>query len=305
MTGATHQMQKLTVYGLPLNPMPLLEQLRGASFCVSYATRDKLGKQLEQAIELVGSDGILLVDNGAFSAHQSGVDTMNDEDYIEGYADWANDILDRCPNAIAVLPDVIGGTEEQNSQLVCETMSMFNNDRAMPIWHMHESLDYLRYLAESFGYIGIGSSGQYWKVGTPDWHARMTEAMAAIDALVADSEGSLVRPRIHLMRAQSMAHLFAIDSSDSTNVAMNHGRYRKEGDGHIARFAARVNDRIQASAGDEAEHQAKRPLLDHLADRHLETIWLLEAAGYRIQEPHPMPPEHADAWLRHYHSAAA
>ena len=90
--------------------MPALEALKGASFCVSYATRGKLGKQLEQAIGLVGEDGILLVDNGAFTAWEAGVDTMADESYLEGFAAWANDILERCPQAVAVLPDVIDGT---------------------------------------------------------------------------------------------------------------------------------------------------------------------------------------------------
>src|SRR5262245_10332127 len=130
-------MNKHTVFGLPLNPMPALEQLRGASFCVSYATRAKLGKQLNQAIELVGQDGILLVDNGAFSAWQAGVDTMSDESYLEGFATWANDILARCPQAIAVLPDKIDGTVEENAQLVNETVTMFPDLRVMPIWHMH------------------------------------------------------------------------------------------------------------------------------------------------------------------------
>jgi hypothetical protein len=256
-------MQKITVYGLPLNPMPALEQLKGASFCVSYATRDKLGKQLDQAIRLVGNDGILLVDNGAFSAHQKGVDTMNDESYLEGFAAWANDILDRCPQAIAVLPDVIGGTEEQNAQLVCETMTMIDPERSMPVWHMHESLDYLTYLCESFGYIAFGWSGQYWKVGTPEWHARIQEAFAAIDAWEASGEGAYIRPRIHMMRAQSMGHLYAFDSTDSTNVAVNHGRQRKLGEDLVS-FASRIDRRIQASAGAAAEHQVKRPLLDHL-----------------------------------------
>lgn len=86
-------MEKITVYGLPLNPMPALEQLKGASFCVSYATRGKLGKQLDQAIRLVGDDALLLVDNGAFS-HWQGGGQMTD-DYIEGFEDWAADILAR------------------------------------------------------------------------------------------------------------------------------------------------------------------------------------------------------------------
>ena len=73
---------------------------------------------------------------------------------------------------------------------------------------------------------------------------------------------------------------------------------RDEGAGHLARFAGRVDARIQASAGPEAEHQIKRPLLRasgdgalaRLADdgvgvrRKLEGISKDEErrAGYRI-----------------------
>ena len=255
------ELEKTPVYGLPINPRHLLEELEGGSFCVSYATRDRLGSQLDDAIRLVGEDGILLVDNGAFSMHKQGI-SARDEAYQEAYEAWAGDILARCPQAIAVIPDVIGGTEEENAQLIRE--SLLDWDRAMPIWHMHESIDYLMYLCESFSYVGIGSSGAYWKVGTADWHARMTEAFAAIDNWEATSNGAYIRPRIHLMRAQSMAHLYPVDSSDSTNVAMNHGRYRDEGEGYVARFAERASAKIEATSGAEAEHQEKRPLLDHL-----------------------------------------
>ncbi len=254
-------MLKTAIYGLPLNPTHLLEELAGASFCVSFATRDKLGKQLDQAIQLVGQDGILLVDNGAFSMHKQGI-SARDEEYQEAYEAWALDILARCPQAIAVIPDVIGGTEQENADLVCTTQLPY--DRAMPIWHMHESLSYLLYLCESFDYVGIGSSGQYWKVGSPDWHARIGEAMAAIDAWEAGSNGAYIRPRLHMMRAQSQAHLYHFDSADSTNVAVNHGRYRAEGAGHVARLAERASAKIVASSGPEAEHQIKRPLLYHL-----------------------------------------
>lgn len=258
---ASPEMQKTAVYGLPLNPTHLLNELAGASFCVSFATRDKLGAQLDQAIDLVGQDGILLVDNGAFSLHKQGV-SARDESYVEAYEAWAQEILDRCPQAIAVIPDIIGGTVDENAELICTTMLDYS--RAMPIWHMHEPISYLLYLCESFNYVGIGSSGDYWQVGTPKWHARITEAFAAIDQWEAQSNGAYIRPRLHMMRAQSQAHAYPFDSSDSTNVAMNHGRYRAESDGYIARFAARAAAKIVASSGAEAEHQVKRPLLDHL-----------------------------------------
>ena len=283
-------MKKLTVYGLPLNPMPLLEQLAGASFCVSYATRGKLGKQLDQAIALVGADQLLLVDNGAFTAWKSGVDTMNDESYLDGFAGWANDILARCPQAVAVLPDVIDGTHEQNAQLALETMGMFPEGRSMPVWHMHEPIAYLIYLCESFGYVGIGSSAQYSSPDNPLWKERIVEAMAAIAQW--EIETGEVRPRIHMMRAQSKAHLYGFDFSDSTNVAVNHGRQRRLGEGLVA-FAARVNDKIQASAGPEAEHQVKRPL-----------DWHVQAYNEDLAAATRPDANEADLWLFAYRHGA-
>ena len=225
-----HDMRKLTVYGLPLSA---LEQLAGASFCVSYGTREKLNGQLEDAIRLVGEDQILLVDNGAFGMHKQGVDAR-DAAYLEDYERWAQAILDRCPQAIAVIPDVIEGAEAENWELIMTTM--LDYERAMPIWHMHESIDTLIHLCESpFNYVGFGSSGEFWKVGTGKWARRIDEAFAAIDRWERESEGAYIRPRIHMMRAQSKAHLFPFDLSDSCNVAINHNRYRGEGGGTCQR----------------------------------------------------------------------
>ena len=67
-----------------------------------------------------------------------------------------------------------------------------------------------------------------------------------------------------MMRAQSKAHLFPFNSRDSCNVAINHNRYRGEGGDWLRRRALFVDERIQGSAGPEAEHQVKRPLLEHL-----------------------------------------
>jgi hypothetical protein len=250
-------MEKTTIYGLPLNPTPLLEQLDGASFCVSYATRQRLGKQLDQAIRLVGQDGILMVDNGAFTHWKTGGSMT--EEYIEGFETWAQDILDRCPQAIAVIPDVIGGNEEQNAELV--RTSLLPWDRAMPVWHMHESLEYLLWLCEAFDYVAFGSTVD--APGSDKWHARIEEAFAAIDQWERESDGAYIRPRIHMMRAQNFAHLFDFDSADSTNLAVNHNRQIKKGETFTG-FASRIDAKIQASAGPEAEHQTKRPLLGHL-----------------------------------------
>jgi hypothetical protein len=290
-------MKKTAIYGLPLNPMPLLNELKGASFCVSYATRDKLGKQLEQAIELVGQDGILLVDNGAFSHWQSG--GAMTEEYIEAYEIWAEEILERCPQAVAVIPDVIGGTMEQNAELVETTL--LDLDRAMPIWHMHEPISYLIGLCERFNYIGFGSTMD--APGSAAWHARIKEAFDAIEAW--EKDAGEVRPRIHMMRAQSFAHQYAFDSSDSTNVAVNHNRQLKKSGETIKAFAGRIDSKIQASCdGRDSDHQEKRPLLGHLEDKAMQLQWFLRDAGYLVDwdnsAERAAKHAQADAWLEQY-----
>jgi hypothetical protein len=238
-------MNKRVVFGLPLNPAPLLEQLRGQSFCLSYYHRNRLGRQLDQAIELVAEDGILLLDNGAFSAWQSG-ETLG-WDHWERFAEWAGGIMARCPQAVAVIPDIIGGTEAENWELMNDFVGMLDNYRCMPVWHMHESLGYLRHLCEGWQHVAIGSSGQYAKVGTAKWHKRIRTAMRAINR--ATIRNSLMRPWIHMMRAQSEMHGYDFDSCDSCNVAVNHGRWRKRnpGDGHVARMARPILDRVAES----------------------------------------------------------
>jgi hypothetical protein len=284
-------MIKHTIYGLPLNPMPLLDELRGSSFCVSFATRDKLGKQLDQAIELVGEDGILLIDNGAYSMWRGKTKQVFDDATLDAFHAWAWDILDRCPQAVVVLPDVIGGTEQENQALL--EKCGFDMFRSMPVWHMHESIDYLLQLCQDYNYVAFGSTKD--NPGTDAWNARIAEAFAAIEAWEADT--GFNRPRIHMMRAQAQAHLYAFDSSDSTNVAVNHGRYRKEGFGHVARLAHRIDARIQMSCdGHEAAHQELRPLNYHLEATAQDRAFWIEMALARLDLP-PTPPDAPSAFL--------
>lgn len=268
-------LSKTPIYGLPISPAHLIEELAGASFCVSFGTRKRLGKQLNDAIRLIGQDGILLVDNGAFTMFKQGV-TARDEAYLEAYEAWALEILGRCPQAIAVIPDVIGGTEQENAELVRTTL--LPCERAMPIWHMHESLEYFLYLCESFDYVGIGSSGDFWQCGTEAWNARIAEMFAALEAREL-ADDSFLRPRLHMMRAQAQAHGFDFDSSDSSNVAVNHCRYKHEGAGYVAAMARRVSAKIVASSGPEAAHQVARPFLFHVEAARLEAARFAQMAA--------------------------
>ena len=253
-------MKKRVVFGLPITPIRLIEQLAGQSFCVSFGTRSRLGRQLDDAIRLVDKDGILLVDNGAYSAWRSGAIKSNglfDDDftYWDKFAYWAADLLKRCPQAVVVLPDVIDGDEASNDALIHEFIAQANDlglkiprDRTMPVWHLHESLDRLKYLvACEYSFIAFGSSGQYAKCGTPEWHDRIKAAFAAIDEECREGGFVSKRPWIHMMRAQSFADQYDFDSSDSCNVAVNHCYRKKDGEGHVQRMAERIASRIHAS----------------------------------------------------------
>lgn len=282
-------MNKRTIFGLPLTPARHLSEIAGASFCVSFATRDKLGRQLDQAIEAVGRDGILLVDNGAFSAWRSGVPLD-----IEGFARWAADILARCPQAVAVVPDVIDGDAAANDEMlnefrgVCLELGVdVDPDRTMAVWHMHEPLERLTGLVEAgFMYLAIGSSGEYAQPGTPKWHARISEALAALDELVANSDGAYRRPWLHMMRAQAEAHRYDFDSSDSCNLAVNHCRYRATGPGHVARFAARIVGRIAASCDG-----IERPTIEPPAQAEAEAAaFRVRLAALHARRPRPVTP---------------
>lgn len=243
-------MNKRTVFGLPLTPIHLLEQLEGQSFCLSYATRNRLGRQLDDAIRLVGEDGILMLDNGAFSAWRSGV-PMD----VAGFVKWAADICERCPQAVVVVPDVIDGDELANDEMIEDFFDaslqagvFIPAERQMVVWHMHESLERLTGMIEGgFHYIAIGSSGQYAKPSTPEWHARIQEAFDHIERFCAESEGAYVRPWIHMMRAQAEAPRYPFDSADSCSLAVNHCRYKQQGEGHVARYAQRIRGKIDAS----------------------------------------------------------
>ena len=77
----------------------------------------------------------------------------------------------------AIIPDVIDGTEEENDTLLAEWP--FGNC-GVPVWHLHESLDRLFYLAVSYPRIALGSSGEFSRPGTAIWWTRMNEAMGTI-----------------------------------------------------------------------------------------------------------------------------
>ena len=239
------------VHGTPLTPIRLLDDLAGSSFCVSYARPD----QLERCIDLVGEGEILILDNGAFSHWRSGKGAID----RHAFWDWANAIQARCPQAVAVIPDVIEGSEHENllelSWALREGLAAYP-ERTMSIWHMNESQDFLALQCKLMNFVGIGSCAEYDvarnRKGWPQRIQRYLEKMEqvritreAIDAV----HGRC--PWIHLMRGLGLFHeLPWADSADSCNVAVNHSSYRnKWGDDRVLEMADGIEVRIQNRAG--------------------------------------------------------
>jgi hypothetical protein len=197
---------------------------------VSFAHPD----QLSIAVEVCQS---FAIDNGAFSAWKSG----NPIKDWTGFYDWALQVKKIPSCDFAVIPDVIDGNEADNDALLkdCPLPAWFG----APVWHMHESLERLEQLANTYVRVCIGSSGEFATVGTSAWWTKMGQAMR----LLCDDLG---RPccKLHGLRMLDPAILIKLpfSSADSTNIARNvgidgkwkHGNYpppTKEARGQVMR----------------------------------------------------------------------
>jgi hypothetical protein len=236
------------VHGTPITPAHLLDQLAGCSFCVSFAD----DRDIERCIELVGEDEILVLDNGAFSHWRSGKGQINRFKFWE----WANEIQARCPQAIAVIPDVIEGDEESNlEELTWALRGAFGKgplaqfpERTMSIWHMDESQDYLALQMKLMNFIGIGSCAEFDVQRNKSGYLEVMETVRQTRAIIAAQTGNT--SWVHAMRGLGVYKEMAwVDSADSCNVARNHNRYRDQDD-HVVNFAERIHDEVQFAAID-------------------------------------------------------
>jgi hypothetical protein len=227
------------VVGTPVTPKALLPSLAGSSFCVSHADP----RDLERVIELVGDEEILVLDNGAFTHWRQGRGAIDRTKFWS----WANDAQRRSPQAIAVIPDVIEGSEEENllelSWALREGLAEFPA-RTMAIWHMNESLDQLATMARLMNFVGFGSCAEFdVQRKRADYMARIREASEVVDEVEREHDR---RPWIHLMRGLGVfAELTRFESADSTNIAVNHNRYKAEhGDDRAAFLRRRIQTQV-------------------------------------------------------------
>jgi len=177
---------------------------RGRHLCVSYRHPDDL-----DIISEVASS--FFVDNGAFSFWRSG----ETPDW-DAYMAWI-DALPRHPD-FYIVPDVIEGDEDTNRHLLFE---YGRGNGACPVWHLHESMEYLDMLVRQFPIVALGSSGKWSTPGNSEWWMRIADAMD----IICDSNGK-PRTKLHGLRMLN-PYIFTnvpFHSCDSTNAARNNNQ---------------------------------------------------------------------------------
>lgn len=198
-------------HGGPIWPTAVADSVwRGRHAFVSYENPD----QLPLAAAVCQS---FALDNGAYSAWSSGKQLD-----VKGYAEWVRKWMHHPGFDWCVIPDVIDGTEQDNVRMVAEWRELgVPFSVSVPVWHLHESLERLRFMASAWPRIALGSSGQFATVGSAAWWGRIQEVMDA----VCDRDGRPVT-KLHGLRMLDPAifqHL-PLASADSTNIARNHDR---------------------------------------------------------------------------------
>lgn len=130
--------------------------VRAGHAFVSYAHPEQMGLAVAMSQSFA-------IDNGAFSAWRAGCPITD----WSGYYEFAARAKWQPACDFAVIPDVIDGSELENDRLVQEwpLPKWFG----APVWHLHESFERLERLLECWPRICLGSSGEFARIGTPQW----------------------------------------------------------------------------------------------------------------------------------------
>lgn len=193
-------------HGGPITPETVAQRVwTGRHAFVSYAHP----VQIELAASVCQS---FALDNGAFSLWKAGKAT----DWY-GYYDWAYKWMRHPACDWAVIPDVIGGTEQENDDLIAEWP---HGHRGVPVWHLNESPERLARLAADWPRVALGSAAE-WDVRRPK---KCLERLAYVLPYITDDSG-FVTTKLHGLRMlnQAITRYVPLASADSTNVARNVG----------------------------------------------------------------------------------
>lgn len=144
--------------------------LMGRHALVSFYRPDDLGIVAEACQSFV-------FDNGAYSIWKDGGELD-----VEGYIAWTEEWYRHPSFDWALIPDEIGGTEDDNDALIT---AWPRHLPGVPIWHPDESIARFGRLCKEWPRVAIGASTAWPRVGSKGWWRRIGEAMDA----VCDEEG--------------------------------------------------------------------------------------------------------------------
>jgi len=192
-------------YVTPVTPNSVFdEHLADKNLVISYLRPDNYSRAVK-------NKQTIYFDNGAFTFFRKKI-TPN---YDKFYSFLEDKFFDKF-----FIPDIIDGTEEQNNKLIEEVPNHLKY-KAIPVFHLHESLERLKMLINEWSYIALGSSGKYWNFGTKEWFARMDQIMQ----IVCNKDGKPL-VKIHMLRClnKDIFTKYPFYSGDSSNFARNHKR---------------------------------------------------------------------------------
>lgn len=212
-------------HGGPITPTNAAREIWTARHAmVSFANP----QQIALAAEVCQS---FAIDNGAFTIWRAGNGEIDLDEYAAFVLEWC-----RHPGFDwYLMPDVIGGTERDNERMMnrwCAAAKRAGKiwGLGVPVWHLHESLDRLRYFVGAYRRVAIGSSGEYSDPGRSEWWDRISEAMA----VACDDEG---RPKcklhgLRMLNPTVFSHI-PLASADSCGIARNMGLDVKWRNGYL------------------------------------------------------------------------
>jgi hypothetical protein len=208
--------------------------LIGRHALIPFGRPDDIGPVLECCQSFV-------LDNSAFSHWRRGHGRID----FDAYFEWAKSLRQHPGFDWCLIPDIIDGTEAENQDWVLKWARIGSRVRGVPVWHLHESLEYLEWLVNNFETVALGSSGEWRTPGSKTWWTRIGEAMH----VACDNEG---RPKCKLhglrMLNPKIFTQLPLASADSTNAAVNCGSLSRFGmytPPTAAQRAAVIADRVE------------------------------------------------------------
>ena len=177
----------------------------GRHALVPFLGQDDLGVALECAQSVI-------FDNSAFKAWKKGVKV----DFV-AYQAWVEHYARHPAFEFCFIPDIIDGSVEENDEWLERWPSHLPG---VPVYHIHEPLERLERLVNTYRIVALGSSGQWANPGSRAWWGRMGEVMAA----ACDEQGRPIA-KLHglrMMNPDIFRHI-PLASADSVNAAFNAG----------------------------------------------------------------------------------